>query len=126
MASPTEHYETAVSLLSQASTYAVNSPARAATLAEAEVHATLALFVPAPKMIFGTTVEEPVTFEPSTARLLVTESPESSFTEPPTPAKPAPKRRTRKPKAEPVPETSDEVVPGSEEDVIRQEQEASA
>lgn len=125
MASPTEHHETAVSLLSQASAYAVNCPARAATLAEAQVHATLALFVPAPRLILGSEVDESAAFEPSASRLIALPE-DAPVVEVVELAKPAPKRRTRKPKAEPAPETFDEVVPGSEEDVIRQEQEASA
>lgn len=40
---PTDHRETALSLLEKANNYAVNSAARIVTLTEAQVHATLAL-----------------------------------------------------------------------------------
>ena len=116
--SPEEHRAIALELLDRSRQYGYTSPARSTLLAEAQVEATLALFIPAPKMIFGTTSDESGTFEPSTARLLVTDSPEAPDTEPPAPAKPATKRRTRKPKPE-APLV--DVVPGSEEDVIRKE-----
>lgn len=94
-----EHRSAALTALERSTQYGYTSPARSVMLAEAQVHATLALSADS-------------TVEPPTPLTAVPEAEEA--------AKPAPKRRTRKPKAEPEAKF-DEVVPGSEEDLIRKE-----
>ncbi|USL85112.1 tail assembly protein [Arthrobacter phage SWEP2] len=99
MASSEEYRQKAVARLEAAQGYNTNSPARQTALAEAQVYATLALSAPP--------------------------AAEAETDAPPTPAR---ERRTRsRKKAAPADEalpgqaTIDEVVPGSEEDLIRQE-----
>jgi hypothetical protein len=77
-----EHRALALDLLARSSNYGYSSPARAATIAEAQVHATLALSADS-------------AVEPPTPLAAVPEAEET--------AKPAPKRRTRKAKAEAAP-----------------------
>lgn len=132
--SPTEHRAIALELLDRSRQYGYTSPARSTLLAEAQVEATLALSA-APRLIVPELPAEEVE-KLATGRLIaVPETPIPAYgdiegaqaltnagaTPPPGPAKPATKRRTRKPKAEAAPEVFDEVVPGSEEDLIRKE-----
>ena len=130
---PEEHRASALELLGRSRQYGYTSPARSALVAEAQVQATLALSA-APRLIVPEGDLDLKDFEPSTARLFSIPEPEQAIPAAhaekaeelraahmaPAEEKPAPKRRTRKPKAEPEAKF-DEVVPGSEEDLIRKE-----
>ncbi|WGH21407.1 hypothetical protein SEA_EMOTION_58 [Arthrobacter phage Emotion] len=115
----TDHRKTAQELLRKATEhgYAPASPARLAILAEAQVHALLALSdtieveVKVEETIEETTkaaVEEAAVVEMAKAERAKARAP----------------RAPRKPKAKPAPEA--DVVPGSEEDLIRRETEEAA
>lgn len=105
-----DHREHALDLVDYARTLAPASPKAALTMAEAQVHATLALSAPADEDV----VEE----APKAQELEAPAAEDTTDDTPPAESKPAPKRK-RKPKAEPPVEP--DVVPGSEEDVIRKE-----
>lgn len=94
---PGEHRAAALALLFNAQGLGYTSPARASLLAEGQLHATLALSAPPAK------APEPDPMP--TARELLDA---------------APKKPTARRKKAPEP-VYDEIVPGSEEDLIRQE-----
>jgi len=114
---PEEHRAEALELLDISRNYNFASPARSIMVAEAQVHATLALSA-TPRLIVPELPAEEVE-KLSQGRLIVL--PETPIPAPgdleaanalmeagatPPPVKAAPKRRTRKPKAEPAPEAA--------------------
>jgi hypothetical protein len=88
----------ALDLLERSKGYAVNSPARTSTLAEAQVYATLALDAPPSEPTTVSVALPEGTFDPDLAVDLTPSArwtPEGAPLDPPA-TKPAPKRRTRK------------------------------
>jgi hypothetical protein len=108
-----EHAEAAANLLDESRTKGIASPARSVILAEAQVHATLALVAYAAPAILH--VPESLELSPeelqslASSRLVVTTDPAVTLQTVPKPAeepapKPATKRRTRKAPASPASE----------------------
>ncbi|MCZ9884661.1 hypothetical protein [Arthrobacter sp. B2a2-09] len=96
MAAPQQHFDKAAALVELAQSYPQGpASARISILAEAQVHATLALFPQAPAILHvpdGMELTPEQMQELASARLIVTDHPQVA--EVPTP--PATKRRTRK------------------------------
>jgi hypothetical protein len=112
--SPTEHRASALELLDRSRQYGYTSPARLALVAEAQVEATLALSA-APRFIVPELPAEEVEKLAAGRLMVLPDTPVPAFGDTeaaqalmnagatPPPEKPAPKRRTRKPKTEAAP-----------------------
>jgi len=115
--SPEEHRALALELFDRSRQYGYTSPARSIMIAEAQVQATLALsatprlIVPelpaeeVEKLSQGRLIALPETPIPAPGDIEAAQALMDAGATPP-PAKAAPKRRTRKPKAEPAPEAA--------------------